>query len=194
MRASRAHAERRGSPKGCHSMGRCRGAPWRPGASAFWSAAAIAAGVPASPHRRGRAGVTGEGCDRADDAPAACLVAWRGAPEGCTARVAPLDIVRGAVGTGRGLRNNVKDGTPRRAPEVDLYGPVVPAHPGGCEKLCGSCSARVSRAMVEAATGLKGKQGCLPPQSPHHDFGLRSRQVMARTSSKRFKAVVAFPR
>ena len=30
--------------------------------------------------------------------------------------------------------------------------------------MLGSCSARVSRAMVEAAAGLKGKQGCLPLQ------------------------------
>ena len=55
------------------------------------------------------------GCDRANGTPAACLVAGADAPERYTAGVAPLDIVRGAVRTGRGLRNNVKDGTPRRA-------------------------------------------------------------------------------
>ena len=48
---------------------------WLPGAPTFWSAAAPAADVPASPHRRGRAWVAGEGCDRADGTPAACLVA-----------------------------------------------------------------------------------------------------------------------
>ena len=66
----------------------------RPGAPAFWFAAAGAAGVPASPHRRGRARVTGEDCDRADGAPTACLVAWRGAPGRCPAGVAPLGVFR----------------------------------------------------------------------------------------------------
>jgi len=39
-------------------------------APAFWSAH----GGPASHHRRGRAGVNGEGCDHADGAPAASIV------------------------------------------------------------------------------------------------------------------------
>ena len=53
-----------------------------------------------------------------------------------------------------------------------------PARPGerqkpACSellKLCGNCSARVPRAMVEAAAGLMGKQGCLPPQSSQPFF------------------------
>ena len=53
---------------------------WRPGAPAFWSAAAGAAGGPASRHRRGRARVDWKVCDHADGAPAAFLVVWRGAP------------------------------------------------------------------------------------------------------------------
>ena len=46
---------------------------WRPGAPAFWSAAARAAGGPASHHRRGRARVDWKVCDHADGAPAAFL-------------------------------------------------------------------------------------------------------------------------
>ena len=53
-----------------------------------------------------------------------------------------------------------------------------PVRSGECEKpartellrSCGTCSARVPRAMVEAAAGLKGKQGCLPPQSTASGF------------------------
>ena len=60
----------------------------------------------------------GDDCDPADRTPTTCLVAGRGALEHSPARVAPLDIVRGAGQTERCLRNNVKDGTPRRAPEV----------------------------------------------------------------------------
>jgi len=81
-----------------------------------------------APSARSRGGDR-KGCDPADGTPAACLVAWRGAPERCPAGVAPLDIVRVAVRSWRCLRNNVKDGTPRRAPEVALFG-VDPTHPG----------------------------------------------------------------
>ena len=111
-------------PEGCHGSGArqplarntarhrvrvlsTRGEPggptarsWRPGAPAFWSAAARAAGVPASPHRRGRVGVAGKGCDRADGTPAACLVAWTAAPGRCTAGGARLDIVRSVTEAG----------------------------------------------------------------------------------------------
>ena len=56
----------------------CCSLPWRPGTPAFWPCG------PASPHRRGRASAAGDGCDRADGAPAACLVAGRAgsAPRG----------------------------------------------------------------------------------------------------------------
>jgi len=74
----------------------------RPGAPAFWSAF----GGPASHHRRGRAGANGEGCDPADVAPAASLVAWTAAPGRSAARVArqrhcvePTTLPEGCCGT-----------------------------------------------------------------------------------------------
>ncbi len=48
-----------------------------PSAPAFWAAVTLwRPGGPASHHRRGRALVAWEGCDHADGAPAAFLVAW----------------------------------------------------------------------------------------------------------------------
>ena len=58
--------------------------------------------------------VTGEGCDRADGAPAACLVAWTDAPVGCTAGVARHRhcAARDAGPEGH-RRHNAVPGTPR---------------------------------------------------------------------------------
>ena len=80
-------------------------------------------GVPASSHRRGRAGVTGGGCDHADGTPAACLVAGTAAPGRWSARVARHRhcAERGGQPVEH-RRHNAVPGTPRRAPEVDLYG------------------------------------------------------------------------
>ena len=77
--------------------------PWRPGAPAFWSAAAGTAGGPASPHRRGRAKVTG----RAATAP---MVRRRPASlleqlhRDCVPRGLPgIGIVRSAEGRQQGI-------------------------------------------------------------------------------------------
>ena len=71
------------------------------------------------------------GCDRADETPAACLVAGTAAPVRCTAGVARLDIVRSEMCSRMGIAGTMSN----------------PARPEERQKLCGKCSARVPRAM-----------------------------------------------
>ena len=57
-------------------------------------------------------------CDRADGTPAACLVAWRAAPERCTAGVARLDIVRSVQCSREGIAGTMSN--PARPGERDI--------------------------------------------------------------------------
>ena len=69
-------------------------------------------GIPASHHRRGRADEELKGCDHADGAPAASLVAWRGAPGAGYPRLPPLTLFGARICGWTPVRNNIKDGTP----------------------------------------------------------------------------------
>jgi hypothetical protein len=106
---------------------------WRPGAPAFWPCG------PASPHRRGRARVIGEDCDRADGTPAACLVAGAASPERCTAGVARHRQLCGAWrAAGRASQAQCRA---RHAPKSARSRParaMAPARPGERQKPTGS--------------------------------------------------------
>ena len=102
---------------------------WRPGASAFGSAAARAAGGPASPHRRGRAGVTG----RTATAPMA-----RRRPTSRREQLHRSVSPRGLPGIGivRGVKSSRKG----------IVGTMpCPARPGKCQKSSCSDSLRVDQ-------------------------------------------------
>ena len=58
---------------------------------------------PSVAHRRGREKGGLKNCDRANGTPAACFVAWRGAPGRSSAGVARLDIVRDVEGSRQGI-------------------------------------------------------------------------------------------
>ena len=83
-----------------------------PSAPAFWAAVTLMRpSGPASHHRRGRAWEAGEGCDHADGAPAACLVAGRNDLEALS-EGARYGIVRRGRRAGSGCRHNAGPGTP----------------------------------------------------------------------------------
>ena len=84
-------------------------------------------------------------CDHADGTPAACLVAWRGAPERCTARVARLDIVRSAERSWMGIEGTMSNPARPGGSHIPADSGAAPARPGErCSPRTGYSQSRAS--------------------------------------------------
>ena len=134
---------------------------------------------------------------------------WRGAPGRCAAGVAPLDIVRGVVRTGKGSQEQCQgrhapvSARGPRARDVGWGWPHLQSRAGGRRAhLLERGSRERPRSGVERDTSVGETEGgasptlrvsrdACPHNPPHQGFGWISRQVMAQTSSKSCKAVVA---